>query len=335
MAIKSKKLNLLSKLILILFLIITTYVGNLVFFPVKLPNVEYRIIINKNQNLSKLATLLEEQKVIKSEVAFKIVLKLLNKDKKVTAGMYILKHPISLWGIVQRITNGKPDQISITILDGFTFSQLKQYIDGLDDVKHLTANLNESDIKNILKINLPNLEGVFYPDTYFIVPNQTDLEIYHQAFSTMQLKVESLFMNRNKFSNVPTPYQLIILASLIQKETANSSDMFLVSTVFNNRLKAGMKLQDDPAVFYGLRNKPKIIRKDFQIDTPYNTYLHVGLPPTPICIPSINALISAANPLNKPDVFYFVAIGGGRTKFSETYKEHMGAVNKYLKNSSK
>ncbi len=335
MAIKPTKLKLLSKLFLILFLILTTYVGNLVFFPQKLPNAEYRIIINKNENLSKLGLLLEEQKIIKSNYAFKVILKLLSKDKKVTAGMYILKHPISLWGIVQRITNGKPDQISITILDGLTFPQLKQYIDQLDNIKHLTADLSEKDIKNILKINSPNLEGAFYPDTYYIIPNQTDLEIYHQAYGTMQLKVESLFLHRNQFSNINSPYQLIILASLIQKETANNNDMYLVSTVFNNRLKVGMKLQDDPAVFYGLRDKIKITRHDFQIDTPYNTYLHTGLPPTPICIPSLNALISAANPLDKPNVFYFVAIGGGRTKFSATYAEHMGAVSKYLKNSSK
>ena len=331
MAFKLRKVSIFYKIILLTFLFFTIYIGNLVFFPEELPTPEFHIIINKNQNLTKLADKLVEQNVIKNRRAFLIVLKLLNKDKKVTAGLYILKHPYSLWGLVQRITNGHPDQISITILDGWTFAQLKQYVDSLDDVKHLTSSQTEKDIQNTLKIKSPNLEGIFYPDTYYIAPNQTDLEIYQQAYNLMQLKMESLYLNRNPSANVKSAYQLITLASLIQKETANSEDMFLVSTVFNNRLKIGMKLQDDPAVFYGLRGREKVTRRDFQIDTPYNTYVHDGLPPTPICIPSFDALNAAAKPLDNTEVLYFVAIGNGRTKFSTSYKEHKTAVNKYLK----
>ncbi|MCE2705597.1 MAG: endolytic transglycosylase MltG [Proteobacteria bacterium] len=327
--------GLFTKIILLLFLFFTFYIGNLVFFPQQLPSNEYRITVNKNQSLSKLAVLLEDQKVIKSSKVFLYLLELLRKDKKINAGVYILKHPISLWGIVFRLSNGQPDQISITILEGWTFLQLKQYIDTLEDIQHITTNQTETDIKNTLKINLPNLEGVFLPDTYFIAPNQTDLEIYQQAYKLMQLKIESLYSNRSPIAHVNSPYQLLILASLVQKETNNVTDMYLISTVFNNRLRVGMKLQDDPAVFYGLRGRDKVTRSDFLVDTPYNTYLHTGLTPTPICIPGLDALKASANPMDKQNVYYFIGIGGGRTKFSETYKDHMGAVSKYLKKSSK
>ncbi|MBY0379451.1 MAG: endolytic transglycosylase MltG, partial [Burkholderiales bacterium] len=269
----------------------------------------------------------------KSKQGFLILLRLLQYDKSVNAGLYIIKHPMSLWAIIKRVTHGKPDQISITILDGWTFKQLKAYIDNLEDIKHLTATQNELYIKNILKIPYSNLEGVFYPDTYYVIPGQSDLEIYQHAYKMTQLKIESLFMNRNQSTSINTPYQLLILASLIQKETAKPDDMFLVSTVFHNRLRVKMKLQDDPAVFYGLRNQDKVTRKDFQINTPYNTYINEGLPPTPICIPSLDALVAASKPLDKKDVYYFLAIGNGKTQFSKNYEEHKSAINKYFKKS--
>ena len=124
----------------------------------------------------------------------------------------------------------------------------------------------------------------------------------------MQQIITLNFNNRNTYTTLKTPYELLILASLIIKETGKLDDMYLVSTVFNNRLRIGMKLQNDPAVFYGLKYKSKIVRQDFKINTPYNTYIHTGLPPTPICIPSLNAIKSAAQPLNKENIYYFIAI---------------------------
>jgi UPF0755 protein len=264
-----------------------------------------------------------------------MILKLLGKERRVTAGLYILNSPISLWGLLKRITSGNPDQISIIIKDGWNFQDLKSYIDNIDKIKHITQNQSESEIKSLLKINYKNLEGLFYPDTYYIAPNQTDLEIYQHAYNKMQQVIESEFINKNIYSVVKSPYELLILASLIIKETGVVEDMYLVSTVFNNRLRIGMKLQNDPAVFYGLRGKSKIMRRDFKINNPYNTYLNEGLTPTPICIPSLNAIKSAAKPLNKSNIYYFVAIGDGRTKFSENYREHKDAIDKYLKQGNK
>lgn len=331
MAVPIKRSNLFTKVILVGFIIIAIYIGQVVFFPHRIPNKEFQLIVDKNQSMRVLAANLETNNIISNQRAFLIVLRILGRDRKVTAGLYNLKNSMSLWDIVSRITNGHPDQISVTFLDGWRFSQIKSYVDGLQNIKHLGASLTQEQLKAVLKIQSPNLEGVFYPSTYFVAPNQTDLEIYQNAYKLMQTKLAALYATRSTSTSYTNPYQMLILASLIQKETDNKEDMRLVSTVFNNRLHIGMKLQDDPAVFYGLHNQEHITHKDFQIDTEYNTYLHIGLPPTPICTPSESALIAASQPLNKPDLLYFVAVGGGKTRFSSSYHEHKNLVNEYLK----
>lgn len=330
-----KRTSLLSKVFLLGFIIIAFYIGYVIFFPHHLPSKRFQLIVNKDQNIPQLAVSLEENHIISSKNAFLVLLRLLQKDKKIMAGLYNLDKSYSIWGLIRRITNGKPDKISITIIEGWTFEQLKEYIDELDNIQHLSLKMSEKDLKGFLKIDAPNLEGLFFPSTYYIAPNQTDFEIYHNAHKLMQNKINSLFESRTIDSHYKNPYQMLIMASLIQKETAIPSDMYLISTVFNNRLRVGMKLQDDPAVFYGAsHSKGKPTRKIFSIDTPYNTYLRYGLPPTPIAIPSENALKAASQPLDKPNIFFFVAVGAGKTKFSKTYHEHSVAVNKYVRKSS-
>jgi UPF0755 protein len=325
------KTRVLYKLALLGFFISAVWLGDIVFLPQSIANSEYRLVISKNEHLNEVAKKLADDNIVKSSWMFLLLLKSLGYDKKVNAGMYIFKQSVSLWALVSRITHGKPDQISIVIAEGITFGALKEYIDSLADIKHFTATQSEANIRAILKIPYANLEGIFYPDTYFIVPGQSDLEVYQHAYRRMQLQTESLYLTKESVAVVKSPYELLILASLIQKETGKIDDMVLVSTVFNNRLRVGMKLQNDPAVFYGLRQKDKIVRKDFLINTPYNTYLHSGLPPTPICIPSLSALKAASKPESNPELLYFVAIGNGKTRFTDSYKEHKKVIKKYLK----
>ncbi|MCX8514697.1 MAG: endolytic transglycosylase MltG, partial [Burkholderiales bacterium] len=319
------------KALLIFFVVMASIIGYVLFFPMPIPNNNYQLIVNKNESVASVAADLYEHDIIKSKFVFTGLLRLSHKDRKVVAGLYFIKHSMSLWGVISRITNGKPDQISITIIDGWSTDEIRNYVNNLQNIQHLTAGYSESQLKNVLRISYPNLEGAFYPSTYFIAPNQTDLEIYQLAYRLMKVKVESYFLNRSKYTNYANPYQLLIMASLIQKETNNKNDMQLISTVFNNRLKRGMKLQDDPSVFYGLKHKAIIGRRDFLIDTPYNTYLHNGLPITPICTPSDAALLAASQATNESQLLYFVAIGLGKTKFSSNFGEHKTAINKYLK----
>lgn len=330
---KPKKTNIFIKLILLIFVICAVYIGNVVFFPASLPQENYRLIIDKQVSLKILAADLEDKGIIKNARVFLFLLKIKREDRRVTAGLYILKQPLSIWKLIARITNGHPDQLSVTFADGWITTQIRTYVNSLSDIRHITTNMTDDELRNALKIEEPSLEGVFYPSTYFVAPNQTDLEIYQQAYHTLKAKLANLYISRSVNAYYTSPYQMLIMASLIHKETARIEDMYLVSTVFNNRLRKGMKLQDDPSVFYGLRDRKngKVTRSDFQIDTPYNTYMRLGLPPTPICTPSDAALKAASQPLNRPELTYFVAIGGGKTQFSNTYNQHMTAVNRYLK----
>ncbi len=239
-----------------------------------------------------------------------------------------------MWSLISRLTSGKPDQISIMILDGQTVDQVRAYIEKIPEINHITTKMTDQDLVAALKLDATSMEGFLYPSTYYIAPGQTDLELYQHSVSLMKARLLDIYNTKNQYTTYKNPYQMLIMASLIHKETANLNDLYLVSTVFNNRIRDKFKLQDDPSVFYGLRKYGKpVLQKRFQFDTPYNTYLHTGLPPTPICIPSINALKAAANPYNNPRLYYFVAIGSGKTKFSTSYNEHLNSVYKYLKNT--
>lgn len=330
--VQKKPTHVVMKFLLVLILLFAVFWGYVLFFPKSIPNKSYNLIVARGDSLTRVAKKLEAADIIQNHRLFVITTRLLGRDRKVTAGLYIFNKPMSLFDMINRVTNGKPDEISITVMEGWNFKQFRRYLDNESQITHVTTAMSESQIRGALKITAPRMDGLMYPDTYFVAPNQSDLEIMQLSYKTLQDKLNKIWQARNESNTVyKTPYELLTMASLIQKETSESQDMIMVSTVFNNRLRTNMRLQDDPAVFYGLDNKDTITRADFAIDTPYNTYMHNGLPPTPICIPSKNALYAAANPTDDHKILYFVAIGKGKTKFSETYQEHSQAVNKYLK----
>ncbi|RTL10651.1 MAG: endolytic transglycosylase MltG [Neisseriaceae bacterium] len=331
MPLAYKSTHPLIKTFLIAFLLLVVYWGYEVFFPRNLPANPYRIVVSKGESASKIARQLESDNVISSPRLFVLVSRMMGKDKKITAGMYILHKPLSLIELVERLSNGKPDEISITILDGWNFKQIRNILNSESQIAHLTESMTESQILATLKVNYPRMEGLIYPSTYFIAPGQSDLEVMQHGYKLMQDKLTEAWQSKNKNALYSNPYQLLIMASLIQKETNDPADMVQISTVFNNRLRSNMRLQDDPAVFYGLGNRDKITRADFAIDTPYNTYMHNGLPPTPISTPSQKALDAAAAPSDDYKLLYFIAIGNGKSKFSTSFEEHSKAVDKYLK----
>jgi UPF0755 protein len=328
-------MKILLKIFLLSFIGIIFYVGNVVFFPHEIPNNNYELIINKEESLKGVAESLKRDGLISSPEIFLSVIRLMNKDTHITAGLYVLKDSISMWDLVKKISNGKPDEILLTIIDGWKIENIRNYIDNFPHIQHLTQNLSNDELKHLLNIPWPSLEGAFYPTTYYVAPNETDLEIYRSAYAMLQSKLNEVYSKRGSNVATSSPYGLLIMASLVEKETANISDMYLISTVFNNRLRLDMRLQTDPAVFYGLQNKKRITREDFKIDTKYNTYLHAGLPPTPICSPSLLALKAAANPKNDSKVLYFVAVGDGRrTRFSNSFSVHSHWVARFIEKQS-
>ncbi len=176
-------------------------------------------------------------------------------------------------------------------------------------------------------------EGQFAADTYVFAAGVPDTIILRRMYREQQQRLNAVWESRDKNIAVKTPYELLILASLIEKETGDSKDRTLVSSVFNNRLKKGMLLQTDPTVVYGIENfDGRILKSHLKTDHPYNTYTRAGLPPTPICNPGEASLVAAAHPA-QTDYLYFVAKGNsGQSHFSKTLKEHNAAVQKYLRN---
>jgi UPF0755 protein len=317
---------LITKCCLCMLFAAICYVGDLLFIPAALPN-SYQLTVKKHANMHDVAQQLVKDKIITNPYFMVAVSVILAKDTKLTTGVYMLKESMSLFDIILRITNGHPDIISITILENWSFSELRKYIDSLPTIKHITMNMTEQELLAVLKIPFVSLEGTMYPDTYFIMPQQSDLEIYRMAYQLMQRQLTQAWLHKNTFANnYKNPYELLIMASLIQKETANPQDMYLISTVFNNRLRLNIRLQNDPAVFYGLQYKAVITRADFKLPSKYNTYLNKGLPPTPIAIPSQHALDAAASPGADLKLMYFVATNNGRTQFSYTFDEHIQKV---------
>ena len=173
-------------------------------------------------------------------------------------------------------------------------------------------------------------EGLFYPDTYIYEPGDSDVLIYQRAYTAMSLHLQEVWLARSSDSPVKNAYDLLKLASIVEKETGKPEDRGLVSAVFNNRLKLGMKLQTDPTIIYGLGEKfdGDIRKKDLLKDGPYNTYTRYGLPPTPIAMPSKESLWAAAKPVNSKAI-YFVAKGDGHSVFSQSLVEHNQAVKQY------
>ncbi|MBV8633057.1 MAG: endolytic transglycosylase MltG, partial [Burkholderiaceae bacterium] len=224
--------------------------------------------------------------------------RLTGKASKLKAGTYSLKGgttPLSLVGILVR---GEFAQEAIIIIEGWTFAQMRHAIDTHPALKHETAKLSDRELLAKITQDYQTAEGLFFPDTYLFAPGASDLQIYKQANLQMMKHLTDDWARHDSDLPVKSPYEALILASIVEKETGQKSERPMVAGVFVNRLRRGMMLQTDPTVIYGMGDKyqGQIHKKDLQTDTPYNTYTRTGLPPTPISLPGAASLDAAMNP---------------------------------------
>ena len=247
-------------------------------------------------------------------------------------GEYVFEQDLLFEELINFFASGK-HQISyrFTIIEGWTFRQMREVVTNAPGLEIITRDWDEERIMG--ELGAPDLhpEGQFYPDTYIYRVGDTDLSIYRIAFELMQDRLNNAWQIRSSELPISDPYQVLIIASIIEKESQARDEYSIISGVLNNRLKIGMRLQADPTVIYGIGPdfKGKITRKHLKTDTPYNTYTRYGLPPTPISLPGESAMIAAVTP-TETDALYFVSMGNGRHKFSKTLKEHNAAVRKYI-----
>ncbi len=295
-----------------------------------LENREMTLIIPQGVGISWLANHLEKQGVIDNRYVFRAYTWLNMRNVNIKAGEYTLVDVDNIQDLVAKVDQGKVIQYAITLVEGKTF---KEYVSQLKSQKTLIDELGEMSNAQIMrKLGSPgkNPEGLFAPQTYFFQKGDTDLDLLKQAHDRLNVVLEQAWENRSEEVQVKSAYELLILASIIEKETGAAHERPLISGVFTNRLRIGMKLQTDPTVIYGMgeRYKGNIRRRDLTTDTEYNTYTRYGLPPTPIAMPGEAAIYAAANP-EKTDALYFVGKGDGTHQFSKTLKEHNNAVIKY------
>ena len=219
-----------------------------------------------------------------------------------------------------------------TLVDGSTFAQWRARVGQNPDLKHETRDLTEAEIAVRLGIEGDRIDGWLFPDTYLFDKQSSDLELFARAHRAMQKKLECAWNERDQGLPYRNPYEALIMASIIEKETGRVDDRALVAAVFVNRLRKGMLLQTDPTVIYGLGDQfdGNLRKRDLQADTPYNTYTRGGLPPSPIAMPGAGAIQAALHPADS-DALYFVARGDGSSQFSKTLDEHNKAVSKYQK----
>jgi UPF0755 protein len=248
----------------------------------------------------------------------------------IKAGSYEFDQGISLWGLLRKLSSGDTSQADLLIVEGSTFRDIRARLDAQPDLQHLTKSWTAAEIMN--RVGMPGQlpEGWFFPDTYRFDKQSDDLEILIRANRNMQKQLNAVWASRQAGLPLKTPYELLILASIVEKETGAAADRAEIAGVFINRLRMGMRLQTDPTVIYGMgeRFDGNLRKGDLQRDTPHNTYTRSGLPPTPISMPGLASLQAAAHPA-KTQALYFVARGDGTSQFSATLDAHNKAVNQY------
>ena len=298
------------------------------------------LTIERGTTGSKLAALLEQEKILEHADLLPWLLKLQPQLNKVKAGTYSLTGVKTLQDLLDMINSGKEAQFSVKFIEGKTF---KEWRKNLENAPHLKQTLQGKTDKEIMALlDIPavakavyewnNMDGWLYPDTYNYTPNSTDLELLKRSTTRLQKALDKAWNERDENLPLTDPYQMLILASVVEKETGIAAERPQVASVFINRLKANMKLQTDPTVIYGMGESytGNIRKKDLETMTPYNTYMIEGLPPTPIAMVSESALQAVAHPA-KTDFYYFVADGSGGHKFTRNLNEHNKAVQEYLR----
>lgn len=301
--------------------------------PVTIEGEVYDFHIKRGDSLRSVAIMLEEEGVLRLSELLILYGRYTGQDRMIKAGAYEIKAGDTPLDVLERIASGDMSQRRITLIEGFTSKQFIERVQANPDIK-VTIDLEKPEVL-LSKLDSPyeSLEGLFYPDTYVFVPGDTDFDILRRAYVQSQSYLQEAWDNRDPSIPLKNPYELLIMASIVEKETGLAADRDNIAGVFMNRIKANMLLQTDPTVIYGMGDKyeGRIRKVDLQTDTPWNTYTRKGLPPTPIANPSLAALEAASRPAEH-DFYYFVSRGDGSSAFAKNLREHNRNVRRFILN---
>lgn len=323
----------MKRLLVLLMLPILLALAGLGYYayrPLPLPATPFEFELKLGSNPKVVARELRQAGLLEQDWAFVWLTRLLGKTGQIQAGYYVLEHPVTPMELLGMFSRGEVIQRKLSVIEGWTFKQFREALNANPDLKHLTGIMTDAEILQRIGATEPHPEGLFFPDTYRFAAGTRDLVIYKRAYQTMQQRLQAAWEARDTSLPLKTPYQALILASIVEKETGVSGDRTMVAAVFVNRLRKGMMLQTDPSVIYGMGDSynGNIRKRDLLTDTAYNTYTRRGLTPTPIALPGVASLQATLHPA-QTDALYFVARGDGSSQFSSTLVAHNRAVYQY------
>jgi len=328
-------MNPIKEFILWLIFLAVVVAGLAAFYALRpLPIVQfpYEFSLKQGSSLKSAARQMEQAGVLPSDWLFVLLARGLGKAAQIKPGNYQIEAPVSPLQVLDMISKGRVEQSSVSIIEGWTFRQLRAALNAEPTLRHDSEGLSEAEILHRIAALEKNAEGLFFPDTYNFSSGSSDLAVLKRAYQLMQRNLQESWKARAANLPLESSYQALILASIVEKETGKPSDRNMISSVFINRLRKKMLLQTDPTVIYGLGDKfdGNLRKRDLLADTPYNTYTRSGLTPTPIALPGLAAIQATLHPA-KSNALYFVARGDGSSYFSSTLAEHNNAVNRYQK----
>jgi UPF0755 protein len=325
--------KLIKRITVLSGLIVLIGAGGLVWYgqqPLQIAPLPKTINVTPGMHLRSLSRMLEHEGVIGNAQVFWLLGRVTGKAGTLKVGVYTLDRPLTPFELFAKIERGEVSQAMVQFIEGKNWRDARAVLAAQPFLKHDSAEMTDAEVMQALGAEESHPEGMLFPDTYFYAPHTSDIKVLRRAYQLQREKLMAAWADRAPGLPYRSPYEALIMASIVEKETGAAFERPRIAGVFLNRLRLGMRLQTDPTVIYGLgeRFDGNLRKADLLQDTPYNSYTRAGLPPTPIAMPSEAAIQAALNPA-KTEALYFVARGDGTHVFSSNLEAHNRAVNRY------
>lgn len=325
----------LIKLLLLAAVLLAVLLGSLFYLvhsKLTIPDTAGPVVIQQGSGVRTVARQLQQAGVIRSPLLFEVWVRWSGQSGRIKAGNYLFSGELATADVLRLLIEGDVTQSSLRFIEGWNMQQIRAALADNPALRHDTADLSTTELAQAIGIDAVSPEGWIYPDTYHFSSGLSELQVLQRAYRQMQQVLQSEWESRDAGLPYASPYQALIMASIIEKETGLASERPMIAAVFINRLRIGMRLQTDPTVIYGVGENfdGNLTRLHLQTDTPYNTYTRGGLPPTPIAMPGSESIRAALHPASSR-ALYFVARGDGGHIFSNNLSDHNAAVQRYQK----
>ncbi|MGX6567497.1 endolytic transglycosylase MltG [Cupriavidus necator] len=298
--------------------------------PLPLSKSPVEVVIKPNSGVASVGRQIQRGGVGMDPRLFMLLVRLTGHGPDLKAGGYEFATGATPLSIIGKLARGEVTHYVVTVIEGWEFRKMRAAVDASPALRHDTRDMSDADLMKAIGAAETSPEGMFFPDTYLFARGSSDIDLYKHAYRAMQRRLNEAWNARSPDLPYKTPYEALVMASIVEKETGQAAERPMIAAVFINRLRKNMMLQTDPTVIYGLGDgfDGDLRKRDLQADNPYNTYTRTGLPPTPIALPGLASLAAATTPAPS-DALYFVARGDGSSHFSNSLPEHNRAVDKY------